>query len=178
MFVLRQQSVNAIAVDPLNQKWVGTNEGLLLVNSDGSRLLASFTAQNSALLSNQIRSIAIDADKGIVYVGTDEGLTSFETPYIKPVESYEELFIYPNPFYVNSGTNLLTIDGLVQDTDIKILSISGALIAEFSSPGGRTAYWDGKDDSGDFVSTGVYIIVAYDSEGNDVITGKVAVLRE
>jgi len=178
VFVLRQQSVNAIAVDPLNQKWVGTNEGLLLVNSDGSRLLASFTAQNSALLSNQIRSIAIDADKGIVYVGTDEGLTSLETPYIKPVESYEELFIYPNPFYVNSGTNLLTIDGLVQDTDIKILSISGALIAEFSSPGGRTAYWDGKDDSGDFVSTGVYIIVAYDSEGNDVITGKVAVLRE
>ncbi len=49
VFTLRQQSVNAIAVDPLNQKWIGTNEGLLLVNSDGSRLLATFTAQNSAL---------------------------------------------------------------------------------------------------------------------------------
>jgi hypothetical protein len=178
VFTLRQQSVNAIAVDPLNQKWIGTNEGLLLVNTDGSRLLATFTAQNSALLSNQIRSIAIDEDKGIVYVGTDEGLTSLETPYIKPVESYEELFIYPNPFYVNSGNDILTIDGLVQDTDIKILSISGALIAEFSSPGGRTAYWDGKDDNGNLVSTGVYIIVAYDAEGNDVVTGKVAVLRE
>ncbi len=129
-------------------------------------------------LSNQIRSIAIDADKGIVYIGTDEGLTSFETPYIKPVESYEELFIYPNPFYVNSGNNILTIDGLVQDTNIKILSISGALIAEFSSPGGRTAYWDGKDSNGELVSTGVYIIVAYQSESNDVVTGKVAVLRE
>ena len=149
VFSLRQQSVNAIAVDPLNQKWIGTNEGLLLVNSDGSRLLASFTSQNSALLSNQIRSIAIDNNNGIVYVGTDEGLTSFETPYIQPVESYEELFIYPNPFYVNSSNNLLTIDGLVQDTNIKILSISGALITEFSSPGGRTAYWDGKDDNGD-----------------------------
>ncbi len=178
VFVLRQQSVNSIAVDPLNQKWIGTNEGLLLVNSDGSRLLATFTAQNSALLSDQIRSIAIDADKGIVFVGTDEGLTSFETPYIKPVESYEELFIYPNPFYVNSGNNLLTIDGLVQNSNIKILSISGTLIAEFSSPGGRTAYWDGKDDNGDLVSTGVYIIVAYQSESNDVVTGKVAVLRQ
>ena len=178
VFTLRQQSVNAIAVDPLNQKWIGTNEGLLLVNSDGSRLLKTFTAQNSALLSNQIRSIAIDENKGIVYIGTDEGLTSFETPYIKPVESYEELFIYPNPFYVNSGNNILTIDGLVQDTNIKILSISGALIAEFSSPGGRTAYWDGKDSNGELVSTGVYIIVAYQSESNDVVTGKVAVLRE
>jgi len=178
VFSLRQQSVNAIAVDPLNQKWIGTNEGLLLVNSDGSRLLASFTSQNSALLSNQIRSLSIDNNNGIVYIGTDEGLTSFETPYIQPVESYEELFIYPNPFYVNSENNLLTIDGLVQDTNIKILSISGALITEFSSPGGRTAYWDGKDDNGDLVSTGVYLIVAYQSETNDVITGKVAVLRE
>jgi hypothetical protein len=178
VFTLRQQSVNAIAVDPLNQKWIGTNEGLLLVNSDGSRLLATFTAQNSALMSNQIRSIAIDADKGIVYIGTDEGLTSFETPYIKPVDNYEELFIYPNPFYIKNSDNLLTIDGLVQDTNIKILSISGDLIAEFSSPGGRTAYWDGKDDNGDFVSTGVYIIVAYQSESNNVVTGKVAVLRE
>ncbi|MFI5237779.1 MAG: two-component regulator propeller domain-containing protein, partial [Ignavibacteriales bacterium] len=178
VFTLRQQFVNAIAVDPINQKWIGTNEGLLLVNSDGSRLLKTFTAQNSALLSNQIRSIAIDQDKGIVYVGTDEGLTSFETPYIKPVDTYEELFIYPNPFYVNSENNLLTIDGLVQDTNIKILSISGALVTEFSSPGGRTAYWDGKDDNGDLVSTGVYLIVAYQSESNDVVTGKVAVLRQ
>lgn len=178
VFTLRQQSVNTIAVDPLNQKWIGTNEGLLLVNTDGSRLLKTFTAQNSALLSNQIRSIAIDDNNGIVYVGTDEGLTSFETPYIKPQETYDELFVYPNPFYVNNGENLLTIDGLVQDTNIKILSISGVLIAEFSSPGGRTAYWDGKDDNGDLVSTGVYIIVAYQSESNDVVTGKVAVLRE
>jgi len=178
VFTLRQQSVNAIAVDPINQKWIGSNEGLLLVNSDGSRLLATFTAQNSALLSDQIRSIAIDDNNGIVYVGTDEGLTSFYTPYVKPAESSEELFVYPNPYYINSNNNLLTIDGLVADTDIKILTISGELVTEFTSPGGRIAFWDGKDDNGDFVSTGVYIIVAYDAEGNNVIKGKVAVLRE
>ena len=178
IFVLRQQSVNVIAVDPLNQKWIGTNEGLLLVNSDGSRLLTTFTAENSALLSNQIRSIAIDENKGIVYVGTDEGLTSFETPYIKPLESFDQLFVYPNPYKIKSGDNLLTIDGLIRDTDIKILTIDGTLVSQFSSPGGRTAYWDGKDDNGDFVSTGVYIIVAFDIEGNNVVTGKVAVFRE
>ena len=178
VFTLRQQSVNAIVVDPLNQKWIGTNEGLLLVNSDGSRLTTTFTAQNSALLSNIIRSIAIDENKGIVYVGTDEGLTSFETPYIKPLESFDELFVYPNPYKIKSENNLLTIDGLIRDTDIKILTIDGTLVTEFSSPGGRTAYWDGKDDNGELVSTGVYIIVAFDTEGNEVVTGKVAVLRE
>ncbi|MGB5529534.1 MAG: two-component regulator propeller domain-containing protein [Ignavibacteriaceae bacterium] len=178
VFVLRQQSVNAIAVDPLNQKWIGTNEGLLLVNSDGSRLITTFTAQNSALLSNQIKSLAIDENKGIVYAGTDEGLTSFETPYIKPLESFDKLFVYPNPFSIKSGSNLLTIDGLIKDSEIKVLTINGTLVTEFTSPGGRTAYWDGRDDNGELVSTGVYLIVAFDTEGNNVVTGKVAVLRE
>ena len=178
VFVLRQQSVNAIAVDPLNQKWIGTNEGLLLVNSDGSRLITTFTAQNSALLSNQIKSLAIDENKGIVYAGTDEGLTSFETPYIKPLESFDKLFVYPNPFSIKSGSNLLTIDGLIKDSEIKVLTINGTLVTEFTSPGGRTAYWDGRDDNGELVNTGVYLIVAFDTEGNNVVTGKVAVLRE
>jgi hypothetical protein len=176
--VLRQQAINAIAVDPLNQKWIGTNEGLLLVNSDGSRLLATFTSDNSALLSNRIRSLAIDENKGVVYAGTDEGLTSFETPYIKPLESFDKLFVYPNPFNIKTGENLLTIDGLIRDSEIKILTIGGALVAQFFSPGGRTAYWDGRDNNGEFVNTGVYIIVAFDAEGNSVVTGKVAVLRE
>jgi hypothetical protein len=178
IFVLRQQSVNAIVVDPLNQKWIGTNEGLLLVNSDGSRLLNTFTKENSALLSNQIISIAIDENNGIVYVGTDDGLTSFETPFIKPLESFDKLFVFPNPFYLNDRENLLTIDGLIRDSEIKILSISGTLVTQFFSPGGRTAYWDGKDDEGEFVNTGVYLIVAFDQEGNSVVTGKVAVLKE
>jgi ligand-binding sensor domain-containing protein len=178
VFTLRQQSVNAMVVDPLNQKWVGTNEGLLLVNSDGSRLIATFTSQNSALLSDRIRSLAIDENAGILYVGTDNGLTSFETPYIKPLENFDKLFVYPNPFIVKDKSKLLTIDGLIRDTDIKILNVNGNLISEFSSPGGRTAYWDGTDLQGNLVNSGVYVIVAFDPEGNSVTTGKVAVLRE
>jgi len=177
VFSLRQQSINDIAVDPLNQKWVGTNEGLLLVNSDGSRLLAAYDSKNSPILSDRIESIAIDENAGIVYVGTDKGLTSFETPYIKPKDTFDKLFIYPNPYTVADGSKLLTIDGLIRDSDIKILNVDGKLIAEFSSPGGRTASWDGRDNSGDLVNSGVYIVVAFDREGNNIVTGKVAVLR-
>jgi ligand-binding sensor domain-containing protein len=177
VFALRQQAVNAIAVDPLNQKWVGTNQGLLLVNSDGSRLLAAYDTKNSPLLSDRIISVAIDENAGIVYAGTENSLTSFETPFIKPKEEFDELFIYPNPYFVDNSSNLLTIDGLIRDSDIKILTLSGKLISEFSSPGGRTAFWDGRDDDGNLVNSGVYIVVAFDSEGNSTVTGKVAVLR-
>ena len=178
VFSLRQQSINDIAVDPINQKWIATNEGLLLVNSDGSRVLASYNSDNSPLLSNRVESIAIDEEAGIVYVGTDRGLTSFETPFLKPVESFDKLFVYPNPYTLDGTDKLLTIDGLIKDSNIKILNIDGILITEFSSPGGRIAFWDGKDKNGNMVNSGVYIIVAYDAEGSNIVTGKVAVLRK
>jgi len=177
VFALRQQAINDIAVDPINQKWVATNQGLLLVNSDGSRLITTLDSKNSPLLSDQIITVTIDQNAGIVYAATNNGLTSFETPYILPKESFESLFIYPNPFEINGTGAQLTIDGLVRDTEIKVLSIDGKVVAEFSSPGGRVAFWDGKDNNGNFVNSGVYIIAAFDSEGSSLITGKVAVLH-
>jgi len=179
IFSLRQQSINDIAVDPLNQKWIATNQGLLLVNSDGSRLLATYDSKNSPLLSDKIISLAIDENAGIIYVGTDKGLTSFNTPFIKPKQAFDKLFIYPNPFIIIDGNNIsLTIDGLISNSDIKVLTIDGKLVTEFSSPGGRTALWDGRDDNGNLVNSGIYLIVAFDKEGNSIVTGKVAVLRQ
>lgn len=178
VFSVRQQSINSIAVDPLNQKWVGTNQGIVLLNSDGSRLLAAFDIKNSPLLSDIIESITIDETTGKVFVGTEAGLTTFDTPAIKPEESFTELFAFPNPLVVTDGSQFVTVDGLVRDCDIKILSVSGKLVSEFSSPGGRVGYWDGKDSDGNLVNSGIYIIVAYDRDGNNVATGKVAVLRK
>ncbi len=178
VFSLRQQTVTALAVDPLNQKWVGTNQGLILVNSDGTSLLATLNTTNSPLPSDQITSLAIDENTGTVYVGTDKGLTSFITTAVKPKEAFDELTIYPNPLLLNGNNNLVTIDGLIRDTDIKILTISGKLVKAYSSPGGRVAVWDGRDDFGKLVPSGVYFIVAFDKEGNSVAKGKIAVLRE
>ena len=177
-FSVRQQTINALVVDPLNQKWLGTNQGLFLINSDGTQLLASLDTKNSPLLSDQIESMAIDENTGRIYVGTASGLTSFDTPSILPVESFNGLTIYPNPLILKDGSQLVTIDGLIRNTDIKITSVSGKLVRQFSSPGGRTAFWDGRDDNGNLVNSGVYIVIAFDQEGNSVETGKIAVLRE
>jgi ligand-binding sensor domain-containing protein len=179
VFALRQYSINGIAVDPLNRKWIATNQGLLLVNSDGSSLLASFDSRNTPLLSDEIRSVVVDEQTGTVYAGTDAGLTSFETFAKMPVEAFEELTIFPNPLKITSGFDgSVTIDGLIKDTEIKILNISGKLINQFSSPGGRVASWDGKNLEGEFVNSGIYIIVASDKDGDNVKTAKVAVLKE
>lgn len=177
-FSVRQQSINCIVVDPLNQKWLGTNQGLMLLNSDGTQLLKTLNTKNSPLPSDKIVSLAIDEKSGRMYVGTDAGLTSFDTPSIMPAESFNGLTIYPNPLKLNDGSKLVTIDGLIRNSDIKIVTVSGKLVRQFSSPGGRTAFWDGKDDNGNLVNSGVYIVIAFDQEGNSVETGKIAVIRE
>ena len=178
VYILRQQNINCILVDPLNQKWVGTNQGLFLVDQDGTNLLAVYNSKNSPLLSDIILNLAIDQNTGTVYVSTDAGLISLKTASVKPVDSFSGLHIYPSPLIIKNDNNILTIDGLIADTDIKILTISGKLVREFSSPGGRIAYWDGRNDKGTLVSSGIYIIVAYDKEGNNVASGKIAILRQ
>ncbi|MDZ7763953.1 MAG: two-component regulator propeller domain-containing protein [Melioribacteraceae bacterium] len=176
---LRQQSISAIVVDPLNQKWVATVQGLFHLSEDGITVFNQYTSSNSPIPTNDIRSLAFDDKNGILYVGTDFGLTALRTSSIAPQESMEKLFIYPNPVIVNDNSNpRITIDGLIENTTIKVISVSGQLLREFVTPGGKIAFWDGKDEDGSIVPSGVYLLVAYDEDGSNVATGKVAILRE
>jgi ligand-binding sensor domain-containing protein len=179
VFVAREQYVNDIAIDPLGNKWVGTKEGVFVLSSDGTVLLAQYTAANTngKLIDDDVRAVAFDDKRGIAYFGTENGLSSLGTTSVAPVESFGDLTVFPNPFRLPS-TGPLQIDGLVRDSNIKILTIDGRLVREFPAPGGRIAFWDGRDDGGELVSTGVYVIVASSETGGDVATGKVAVLKK
>lgn len=179
VFPLRQQSINCIAVDPLNQKWVGTSQGLFHVTSDGSALLAQYDSKNSPLPTDNIQSIAVDKNTGTVYIGTEFGLSSLTTTSVEPNEDYSELFVYPNPFIIGDSHNdFIQIDGLVENSSLKILSLSGKLVNEYETAGGRIDFWDGRDLDGSYVSTGIYLIVAFDQEANKVKTTKIAVIRK
>jgi len=175
---LRSQSITCIAVDALDQKWVGTKNGVFVLSSDGLQLLAHYTSNDSPIPNDDIRSIAVDEINGRVYIGTDYGLAMVQTFAVKPFENFSELFIYPNPFIIEDKNNTVTIDGLIKNSYIKILDISGNLIKNIKTPGGRIAVWDGTDLNGNLVASGIYIVVAYDEEANNVTTGKIAVIRK
>jgi hypothetical protein len=177
-FPLREQSVQAIAVDGVNNKWVGTREGAFVVSSDGSQLLAQYTVANTGgrLVSNDIRSIAIDQIAGIVYFGTESGLSALSIATVQTERQFTALLLGPNPFYVPSETPL-TIQRLMPQSRVKILTISGALVTEFDAQGGGRAFWDGRDRSGSYVGSGTYMIVAFNENGEQITTAKVAVVR-
>ncbi len=176
VFSLRQQKINSIVVDPVNRKWVGTDAGLFLVSSDGTELIAFYDANNSPLLSSEISVMGSDQKNGKIFIGQAGGLISFSTRAPAPNTDYSTLYAYPSPYKPSKG-GLLTIDGLIKDSDITILDVSGNKIKFFSSPGGRVANWDGEDEAGNTVATGVYFIVASDKEGNTVAKIKIAVIR-
>ena len=170
--------INTIAVDPLNQKWVGTTDGVFLLTPDGTQTLASYTVDNTAgkLMDNDVKSIAVDGKTGTVYFGTAFGLASLTTAAATPRSSAGELTIFPNPFRI-PGADQLTVSGLVENSSMKIVTIDGTVIRDVKTPGGLVGFWDGKDNSGNDVSSGVYLIVTYSEDGSAVANGKVAVIR-
>jgi len=83
-------TINTIAVDPLNRKWVGTTEGVILLSSDGTQVLETYTLETSQgrLISDEVRSIAVDPQRGTVYFGTEEGVAGLTTPAAAPASSW------------------------------------------------------------------------------------------
>jgi ligand-binding sensor domain-containing protein len=178
-FLLYGLKINALAVDPANRLWIGSDDGLRLVRDTGAgfEIVQHFDRSNSPLFSNVVRSLAIDARSGQVFVATDVGTLSFGSDAIEGVASAGNLRVYPNP--VRPGLNEAVpvfIEGLVDATDIRILTPAGELVASFAARGGRVQ-WDGRDRFGQPVGSGIYLIVAVGQNGEGTSHGKVAVIR-
>lgn len=175
---LRGQTIQAIGVDAVNNKWVGTKEGVNVLNSDGTQLLAQYSVltTNGKLVGDDIRSIAFDQKRGIVYFGTEKGLSSLEVFPVQASRTMATLDLGPNPFLIPSVTPL-TIRNLAAESSIKILSVTGALITEFKAQGGGRAFWDGRNKQGEIVPSGIYFVVAYAENGTQTSTGKIAIIR-
>ena len=177
-YPLYEQVVQAIAVDAVNNKWIGTKEGIFVVNADGTELLKTYSVANTnkQLLADDVRSIAIDQKRGIAYFGTEQGLSSLAIEPVQTNQSYSRLEVGPNPFILPSDQQL-TIRNLVAGSTIKVMTVSGFVVTQFNAQGGGRAFWDGRDKNGAFVSSGIYFIIAFSENGSQTVTGKVAVIR-
>ena len=122
-------------------------------------------------------SVAVDARSGRVYFSTDRGLIAYDGDAIAPSTESRDLFVYPNPARLSEmSTPNIFIEGLVEETEIRILTAAGSLVRRLSARGGRVR-WDAKDETGRFVSSGVYLVIAVGSNGEGAAYGKIAVIR-
>ncbi len=163
--LLENETINAIAVDGGNRKWFGTaNSGVFLFSADCSKLINHFNTDNSPLFSNNITSIAINGQNGEVFFATERGLISWMGAATEGDNTFQNLYVWPNPVRETYSGNI-TVEGLKDESIVKITDIIGNLVFKTTSNGGR-AVWDGKNRNGARVSTGVYLIFCSDSEGN------------
>lgn len=177
-YLLDGTYTTSIEIDPANRKWIGTlNNGLYLVGPDGIESIHHFTKDNSPLPSNAIESLALNEQSGELFIGTDKGLVAYTTNATRGENEYieEKVYAYPNPIAPDYN-GPITIVGLKGNSNVKIVSTSGRLVAEGTSLGGSFT-WDGRTPQGECVSTGIYYILGSDEEGNEGIVTKLLFIK-
>lgn len=177
-YLLDGVQVNAIAVDGMNRKWIGTdNSGLYLVSADGTEIIEQFTSANSILPSDKIISVLCNPTNNIVYVGTESGLLEYESDSSTPAATYDDVYVYPNPVRPDY-TGAITIKGLMENSLVKIADSAGNVVAQMQSNGGMVT-WDGCNSNGDRVKSGVYFVLASENENNEsnAVVAKFLIMR-
>lgn len=176
-YLLDNSNIRCIAVDGANQKWFGTDNGIYLVSDDCNKQIYHFNTENSPLISNIVYNIAINNNTGKVYFATDKGLCSFNNEIISPnIEMTEDnVYAYPNPVKSNY-TGRINIVGLSFNADVKIVSTNGTLIKEGRSTGGSYS-WDGCDQNGKKVASGIYMVETATESGEKGVVCKIAIIR-
>ena len=177
-YLLAGASISAIAVDGANRKWVGTlNDGLYLLSADALTVEQHFTTDNSPLFSNEIWSIACHPSSGEVMIGTSAGLLSYQAGVSAPATSLQtsNIRVYPNPVRPDYVGNI-TLDGLVADAEVRVVSSDGRLITRGMSLGGSFT-WDGRTARGEKAASGVYYFYVAAQGGAQSVVAKVALVR-
>lgn len=182
-YLLDGEQVNCIVVDGANRKWIGTAASgafLIQITTDevGNKQVETvehFTAENSLLPSNNILSIAIQESTGEVFFGTSEGLVSYMSDATKPEETFDNLYVYPNPVYP-TYKGYITIRGVMSNTLVRILDANGNLVKLIESTGG-SAIWDGTNAHGDRVASGVYTAICNTTSGENHSSTKILIMN-
>jgi Predicted periplasmic ligand-binding sensor domain len=176
-FLLSNERINAICVDGGNRKWIGTeSNGIFLLSEDGLETIHHFTTENSPLLSNKIQSLALNPKTGELFIGTDQGLISYMSDATEGENTFSETaHAFPNPVKPDY-TGLITITGLIRDSNVKITDINGNLIFAGNSVGGQFT-WNGRNSKGKKVASGIYLVLAADAEGKEGIATKILIIK-
>ena len=171
--LFKDETVQCMAVDGANRKWIGTKNGVWLISPDGKSILYRFTEDNSPLLSNDVKRIAVDPVTGEVFMSTFNGICSFRSTATEGGKTNENVLVFPNP--VPPGYNgTIAIRGLVDNALVKIAELNGRLVYQTRALGGQ-AIWDGRNYRGDKIASGIYLVIVRDDNGTEKIVTKVVI---
>ena len=153
---------------------------VLLENTSHWPNLEGFNSLNSDLLSDEIRDIDFDHKRNLAYIATSKGVSVLKIPFGIPKNDFTNVKIFPSPYYVPSN-NPMIIDGIIYESSFKVMTLNGRVIREITSEGtskdGQQLKWDGRNSEGNYVATGVYLLMIYHQDGKNTIE-KITVINK
>jgi len=176
---LVDERVYCVAIDG-STIWFGTHNGVS--KFDGFTTWKNYTTADG-LPDNEITAMIVDAD-GEKWFGTYYGLSRLTEDF--PAELAENQSLpkeyklhqnYPNPF--NPVTTITYELPQQSDTELTIYNTLGqkvnTLVRENQSPGSYTVNWNGKNDAGIPMPSGIYLY--YLQSDNYTLSRKMLLLR-
>ncbi len=159
---LPSRYISSIAEDPYGNIWIGSPGGLTCYNGETWK---TYT-EHDGMVNTYARTISIKSD-GTVWVGSEGGFTRF-VPNIQHTRivsneivpsSLSILCNYPNPF--NPSTTIEFTLPQIEFAELVIYNIMGqkvrTLLTDTLTAGNHAVLWNGKNEIGQTVSSGVYV---------------------
>ncbi len=170
-----QLSVNPLAVARDGTVWVGTVNGIRVVDPQGN--VKDFNTTNSPLADEEVRAVQVD-DAGVVWIGTTRGLNRYDPGYRPPPPpTVPELKvkIYPNPAWLSSIGIGIRLDGNATSYLGEIYDLDGRRVQRFSGVGNQGLVWDGHTEHGQLARPGIYFFRI--ESGGKSATSRLILLR-
>ena len=134
---------------------------------------------HDGLLSDIVYDIEFDSETGDIYFATDLGISILESPFGK-VAYYEQdkykIYFDNNPFLVPKDEKVV-ISNVPIGSTLKIMTLNGKVLKTLTEESYTMYEWDGKDERGKYVNSGVYLVGTFNSKEKTAV-GKIAVIRE
>ncbi|MEP0828063.1 MAG: hypothetical protein HRF51_06030 [bacterium] len=186
---LGEDDFQAVLVSPVSHAVVNTTKPTLMVRNleiPGDVNFFFEVATDSFFLSTAVLSPAVpqDAAKASTAWKIDSSLAANTTYFWRAKAndySYSDVasftiepavHAYPNPFKPSRG-QVATFTEIPESSSLMIMSVSGAIIRQFTNIIGGEVTWDGKNSDGNPVASGSYL---WQIEGTDM-RGKILLIR-
>ncbi len=171
-----------IKIDPNGNIWnLSSTQGVhvLLENTTYWPDINGLRSSVSPLLSDEVYDIDFDENKNLAYIATSKGVSILRIPFGIDLDSYSDMKIFPSPFIIPSNDDMI-VSNLIYNSSMKIMTLDGLVLRTVNNQGisidGDQLTWDGKDDSGNYVSSGVYLLAIYNDSRQSKF-GKITVIN-
>ncbi|VEH19021.1 Uncharacterised protein [Chryseobacterium nakagawai] len=175
--LFRDSSILQIEVDGGNYKWVSVDGGgVYYLSADGQKIIKRFTMENSPLPTNSVTDIKVDKKTGKVYFVTYNGIVTYQGDISDVTSNFGDVVVYPNPVVYSNFKGKVTIKGLAEKTNIRIVDAAGNVVHSAVARGGYYE-WDLNNQRGARVASGIYFVLMTNEDGSDKATAKIGVVN-